>query len=354
MQVKPVLDPDIAKEGGENGGLFHANWLISQRFPKRLRHYASHVPKVIQKALHHEANLMFPEAFAESGMRRFREKDQGPGDLQSLWLTIWLGVSVSSACLSSIPPQRGLLRSPADIQRKVERWREALLWTFSVAGLGTIGEFGMWDSAGRQHLCNIFGLTEDDEDVVSIEVKKGQRSTLKDWRSEQVFQNAGWEEPKSTALLFPSIDGHLPPILRPGQSFLDNTRCFIDLAKCFGEFWSEDRDVPAVEMFERLAFVTPECGDCMINALVTASGSLGLSAFFPPNETYYETPAWRRDTRPPAYIPPPHLPVTSTWEEADFTLENVMAESAAPGEAVHLRTWCMKLLSRYQYVSGEW
>jgi len=86
-------------------------------------------------------------------------------------------------------------------------------------------------------------------------------------------------------------------------------------------------------------------------ALVTASGPLGLSAFLPPKGTsYINRPpqgAW------PKYLPPPHLPLTSTWHEADFSLENVLSVTALPDEEVDLRQYTMRLLSRYQYLSGE-
>lgn len=84
--MKPKLDKNLFHEAGENGGLYHANWLLSQRFPKRLRPYFAHVPKVITRGLHHEASLMFAEAIAASSSRRFREMDVGHGDVQMQWL----------------------------------------------------------------------------------------------------------------------------------------------------------------------------------------------------------------------------------------------------------------------------
>ena len=91
----------------------------------------------------------------------------------------------------------------------------------------------------------------------------------------------------------------------------------------------------------------------VINALVTASGPLGLSAFFPPATTTYQVPATGGKISPTnVKVWPPHLPLTATWQDADFKLENVLRDSARPGEAVGLRMWCMKLLSRYQYISG--
>ena len=88
-------------------------------------------------------------------------------------------------------------------------------------------------------------------------------------------------------------------------------------------------------------------------ALVTSSGPLGLSAIFPPAEMVYKTQANDDLLRTIDYLPPPHLPLTPTWQEADFSLESVLSESTLPGEPVKLRRWSMQLLSRYLYMSGR-
>jgi 3-O-alpha-D-mannopyranosyl-alpha-D-mannopyranose xylosylphosphotransferase len=88
----------------------------------------------------------------------------------------------------------------------------------------------------------------------------------------------------------------------------------------------------------------------VITALVTASGPLGLSAFLPPKGTTQTNTA---DIPYPRYLPPPHLPLTSTWHEANFSLDSVLATTTLPNERVDLRQYAMKLLSRYQYLSGE-
>lgn len=76
------------------------------------------------------------------------------------------------------------------------------------------------------------------------------------------FQGAGWEAPKATEFLFSSMDGHLPPIPKPGQSRRVNDRCTFDLERCLGSFWSRRENVSADDMFKRLAFANPSCGDC--------------------------------------------------------------------------------------------
>jgi hypothetical protein len=82
-------------------------------------------------------------------------------------------------------------------------------------------------------------------------------------------------------------------------------------------------------------------------ALVTASGSTGLSAFMPaPHAKFNNRPGSKR-----VHITPV-LPVTDTWQAADFSLASVIGESEAPGP-VSLRQYTVRLLARYLYVSGE-
>lgn len=81
-----MLHKALFNDAGESGGLYHANWLLSRRFPRRLRPYFAHVPKVITRGLHHEASLMFREALTISSQRKFREVMEGSGDIQIQWL----------------------------------------------------------------------------------------------------------------------------------------------------------------------------------------------------------------------------------------------------------------------------
>jgi 3-O-alpha-D-mannopyranosyl-alpha-D-mannopyranose xylosylphosphotransferase len=150
-------------------------------------------------------------------------------------------------------------------------------------------------------------------------------------------------------------------------------RCLLDLERCFGSFWTRSESVPSSEMFTRLAFQYPDCGDCrelisplssnpslfaycdvVIKALVTASGPLGLSAFLPPHGTTFLNAPLEEGKAYPKFLPPPHLPLTPTWHEADFSLGAIMQTTALPEESVDMRVYSMKLLSRYLYLSGEW
>jgi 3-O-alpha-D-mannopyranosyl-alpha-D-mannopyranose xylosylphosphotransferase len=165
------------------GGLYHANWVLSQRYPRRLRPYFAHVPKVVTRGLHHEASLMFKETLLTSSKRRFREMMYGEGDIQMQWL------------LTSLRVSRSIY--PADEQ--VERWREALLWTYVV---GNLGRSGTWNDNARTEIMDMFGLGEGDDDVIKIEVHRGDRWTLEPGRMAKMFEQAGWGAPKATEFLF--------------------------------------------------------------------------------------------------------------------------------------------------------
>lgn len=337
QQVRPVLDKRLISDAGESGGLYHANWLLSQRFPRRLRPYFAHVPKVITRGLHHEASIMFEDALTTSSQRKFRELPIGEGDVQMQWLLTAL---------------------------RIERWREAMLWTWVVAKVGTkpmwsgaevegTEEVGVWGNQARSEVRQLFGMAEEDTDVVKIEIHRGARWTTEQERMTAAFEDAGWEPPLNTELLWSSMDGHIPPLLKKGQSDSVNGKCTFDLERCFGRFWSATDDVPSDEMFKRLAFSFPACGDCLLMALVTASGPLGLSAILPPPNLVYKTEANDALLRTIKYLPPPHLPLTPTWQEADFSLESVLSETTLPGEPVNIRKWTMQLMSRYLYLSGR-
>jgi 3-O-alpha-D-mannopyranosyl-alpha-D-mannopyranose xylosylphosphotransferase len=183
QQVRPLLDKKFLNNAGENGGLYHANWLLSQRFPKRLRPYFAHVPKVITRGLHHEASIMFKDALTTSAQRKFRELVDGEGDVHMQWLLMAL---------------------------RIERWREAMLWTWAVARVGTRpawgenkgGQIGIWGDEARDDIKELFGVTDEDDDVIEIEVTRGERWTMEKDRMAGNLEGAGWEAPKNTEFLW--------------------------------------------------------------------------------------------------------------------------------------------------------
>lgn len=147
----------------------------------------------------------------------------------------------------------------------------------------------------------------------------------------------------------------------------DRNRCILDLDRCSVPFGvgtkacrptacssdspSNTRNVEIAVSSTRL-MIESSSSESVIMALVTSSGPLGLSAFFPTKGTSFTTATLAHGKPYPKYLPPPHLPLSPTWHEADFSLESVMSTTALPDETVDLREYCMKLLSRYLYLSG--
>lgn len=127
----------------------------------------------MSRNMHHEASIMFKDVLTASSSRRFRELTGGPPDVQMMFLMTAL---------------------------KVERWREALLWTYVVANLG--GVEGMWDHSAREAIKDFFDLGEDDTDVEGIEVERGERWTTNRMRIDKTFDQMGWHSPRRVKYLF--------------------------------------------------------------------------------------------------------------------------------------------------------
>ncbi|KAK4683943.1 hypothetical protein P7C73_g6265, partial [Tremellales sp. Uapishka_1] len=332
LLVRPLVTPDLHSTSGEWGGLQHASKLISQRFGPLSRMYIHHLPKSLTKTLVHETSIMFSKELTVAATRGFRASKRGLADVEMAWLVTHLGI---------------------------ERWREALLWSFVVAKVG--GASGVWGEEAREEMRAVLGMVGDSQHTAVV-VTRGRRTTLSDM--EGMSQNAGWEAPKHTKYVFSSMDGHLPANPeRPAET------CDFVLSQCLPVgFFNTTTPHPADSIFKRLAFEQPNCGSCLIDALVAASGSKGLKAFLPDKKHAFhpvppstkpldtgDEPRWEREE--------PMLPLVDDWHHADFTITNVVKakqdlwygeqpSKLAPEaeETVNLHDWCVKLLSRYTYV----
>ncbi len=145
---------------------------------------------------------------------------------------------------------------------------------------------------------------------------------------------------------------------RPGETA---DQCFFSLKKCLpADFFTTDsKQFLAEDMFARLAFAYPECGDCLVTALIKASGERGLEAILPHSEQTIvpekrDRSRWERSE--------PMLPLTDVWQSANFSIYSVIRPdqdrwrgSTPPKDGkVNLKQWAIKLLSRYAYVVGEY
>ena len=120
--------------------------------------------------------------------------------------------------------------------------------------------------------------------------------------------------------------------------------CLISRSACFG---STSTNESASTFFKRIAFERPKCGDCIVTALIGASGVAGINKFLPepsvplPSDVSSDTP-----------IIPPHLPLTSEWQTTDFSLARSMPKGSGTVNMT-LRAWCARLIQRYSYVLGS-
>jgi 3-O-alpha-D-mannopyranosyl-alpha-D-mannopyranose xylosylphosphotransferase len=140
----------------------------------------------------------------------------------------------------------------------------------------------------------------------------------------------------------------------------DPDTCIFDFDTCLPPNFFPDpaQPVEADYMFTHLAFAEPRCGDCMIKALVSASGPRGLSAVLP-RVTQTIEPETRRHRR--WERSEPILPLDDTWQLTNFSAYSIIRPNQdqwrgsrqEPNERVNLQQWCIKLLSRYAYTVGS-
>lgn len=163
---------------------------------------------------------MFEKDLYMSTQRRFRESKGGRGDIQLQWLLISLRVCrISMSLLASADQQ-------------IERWREALLWTYFVAHLGTLDGPDIMGQRARLQLQQDLALGPAASSTITV--SRGQRMTMSDMQN--VWAQTGLKAPLATEMLFceaapvttlsgevrpadqlvASLDGHLPSIQKPG------------------------------------------------------------------------------------------------------------------------------------------
>ena len=128
-----------------------------------------------------------------------------------------------------------------------------------------------------------------------------------------------------------------------------NEICIIRRKECFPQSASSS------DIFRTVAFDRARCGDCIIQALIRASGSRGFGAFLPsPSRTLHVSPSKLART----------LPLASDWRDVDFSLRGALEggvpnslrdddgrapEPTQPEVAVNVRLWILRVLDRYRY-----
>ncbi|KAH7340746.1 hypothetical protein B0J17DRAFT_749529 [Rhizoctonia solani] len=298
---------------GEWHSLEFSNRLLSDRFGLRKRPYVIHEAKALKRSLISEISLIWSAELAETSSHPFRTdpllRDAHMGFMATHFV--------------------------------VERWREGLLWSWVVARLG--GKDDEWDSMTSMQAWRELGGDHTTPDMTLLAETPSRDSLSNERLGEAQAAVPGAHTRHSTSYSFTSQDGY--PYTFLGDHGMGHwprfptkhMQCAIQFSTCFPSGLSS-----ASEAFKHLAFKEPQCGDCIIQALVGASGQLGLSAFLPPiSHGIKETEGLKQGTIP-------HLPLVSDYRTGDFSLKAVVGDSTTA-----IRFWTAKMLQRYRFVIGD-
>ncbi|KAG8807507.1 hypothetical protein FRC19_006634, partial [Serendipita sp. 401] len=128
--------------------------------------------------------------------------------------------------------------------------------------------------------------------------------------------------------------------------------CTIDWDVCFDPSIHQ-----ASELFKHVTFERRECGDCILKALVRASGPAGLSALLPSAERIYRPNGGdgkMKGSLPTSNRVSPHLPLTTDWRKTDFSLSAIFSSGLwDQPSGIRLREWVQRLLEKYRYVLAD-
>lgn len=117
-----------------------------------------------------EASIGFASALNDAALRHFRESHRGVGDVSMAFLTTHM---------------------------RIERWREALLWSWAVAKVGSSD--GVWGNDARQEIRELLDI-DGAEQGRRVKIRRAARDTL--GQVVDNFQRAAWEPPMATEFRF--------------------------------------------------------------------------------------------------------------------------------------------------------
>ncbi|KAF8705155.1 N-acetylglucosamine-1-phosphate transferase alpha and beta subunits, partial [Rhizoctonia solani] len=308
----PPTTRETKKAYGEWQTLQYSNMLLGDRFGQRYRPYTTHEAKTLVKSMVDEVSITWHSQLHYTGQQRFRMNPEAKDAYLPFLTTHWI----------------------------VERHREALLWAWVVARIG--GDDDEWGPVQSAQAWKELGGAADSD---LVDVRRQVRTTLQEDRVMNVLDSTGDTAIGRTQYAFVSRDGYPYaslgrfgwknwPLFQPSKSsdkpgmYSDpGARCTIKRTECLGA--SSPRIRGASGIFARLAFEVPHCGDCVITALVAASGDLGFSAFLPGSGRVW-TPWKDLEQEPPKEIAP-HLPLVADYRAANFSLAHVFAQQVRVG-----------------------
>ncbi|RYP89239.1 hypothetical protein DL769_000144 [Monosporascus sp. CRB-8-3] len=240
---------------GEKPFVYYTSYLLNHRFGARARYVQAHFGHSVSRSVMHETMASFPRPAAQGACDRFR------GESHHYQIYPWY----------------------AGFHYTIERFREALLWSFVITRSDTNGD-GYLDWMERRMILDAVEpgwqlLSSSDS---SEPAKRNANRDRMYYRLPQMLEKAGLEPPiVNVDVLWTSVDG--PETIR-------NIKCHdFSVDKCFADSFgsplsddaSQNTDFMASNVFSRLASQHPECGDCLIK-FVLASATRGLEPLLPP------------------------------------------------------------------------
>ncbi|EKM49625.1 uncharacterized protein PHACADRAFT_214165 [Phanerochaete carnosa HHB-10118-sp] len=316
---------------GEWRSLASSNRLLSDRFGVRHRPYVTHEAKSASLPLLHEMSQIWEAQFAATATHPFRETRIALGNAD--------------------PSVMYML-----VHFTIERWREALLWSWAVAKHGTTTD--RWSPEAMAAAWTELGGAPGE--YGRLGVYAGRRGTVDPDRVSASLRASGHKQADGTVYDFSSLDGYpyinFSPSGGPKRNKWprythdvdekDLLQCSLDYDKCFVD--AEHKPFThASEVFKNIAFREAQCGDCITLALLKASGELGLEAFLPPSDRVVSFDAG--GFAPEDIDPVAHLPLNDRWEDGEFALSDVLRGT----KHANVRGWTLRLLERYRFVIGS-
>ena len=132
---------------------------IGDRFGARYRPYSAHQARTLSVSIMRELTLIWAEQIDVTSCRPFRGMSHGLGDIYISFLATHF---------------------------IVERWREALLWSWVVAKIGRVD--GTWEDAEARAAWQAIGGVGD---AIETKVVRGERETLEFDRVRRILEDSG-------------------------------------------------------------------------------------------------------------------------------------------------------------------
>lgn len=321
--------PGTSKQRGDGEwpGMTYSAWLLDRRFGVRSRGYLVHQGKMLSTPLLDEVASIWAQELKSTAEVRFRGTAT---EVNMLFLSTYY---------------------------VIERHREALLWSYFIARMDSRRQ-GYYSMEDRAALGKDLGISI--QDGQSLVARPGRQS-YEGRPATDLLLAAHLQPAQRTPYQFSSMNGFaFMPLGQPSSTWpdLDITTvgpekpwqvCNISLALCFG---SEDffkpsfvGDVTSQTLFKRMAFDRPECGDCVIAALLSYSRK-GLDKFLPASHGAAASSPFdpKHSTTPPPLLGG----WEKSWEGTDFSIAGILGKSGW-----NLREYAVRLLQRYSYAIGK-